>query len=371
MNRIFLMLYFFMSLSTMSFSITLFSDEGGPVISGYITGFKDSTVIFLSNLGEQKVYDTTMIINNEFVLHGPFLAEPIVVFLEAHGGEIWTSMIIGNDKMKVEGDISDFPWNLRITGSKTEDENQKLKALTKNLDKRREEFVAQYAKALEDEKKMMIRDSMSLIDLRIQAIQVAFIKECPNTYIAALTLRGLRNQLSRDKVSLLFDLMNKEVKESQPGQIVRKFLETNVAKVGEVFTDFDAIDQKENAMKLSDVKGRYILLDFTASYCGPCRQSAEELREISKEYKSVLTLVSISADVSKDVWLRSLKRDKVSWLSLWDGKGSTGGAVLKYNASKLPTYVLMDMDGKIIDKWYGYSTGSLRERLKKFNMTEL
>ena len=370
MNRTFAMLSCFMCLNVMSFSKTLCLNDGGPVITGHITGFKDSTVIFLTNLAEQKVYDSALIINNEFVLHGPLLDEPIVLFLEA--GDLWASILIGNDRVRVEGDISDFPWNLRITGSKTEDENQILKALTKNLSSRSDEFTAQYVKASEDEKKV-IADSMSRIDSERHAIQVTFIREYPNTYAAAMTLASIRNsnKLSKEEVLALFDLMNREIKESKFGQIVQKYLETNVAKVGEAFTDFEAVDQKDKVMKLSGVKGKYILLDFTASYCVPCRHSAEELREINTEYKDVLTIVSISADVSKDVWLKSLKRDKVSWLSLWDGKGSTGGAVLKYNASQLPTYVLIDANGKIIDKWRGYSTGSLKGRLKKFNKAGL
>lgn len=369
MSRIFLVLCWLMNLSTVGYSTSLFLNEEGPVIAGHITGFKDSTLIFLSH--QYEIYDSAVIVNNEFVLRGPFLDEPIVVFLETKGSQVWTSMIIGNDKVRVEGDILDFPWNLRITGSKTEDENQKLKALTKNLDNRREKFVVQYVKASRNEEIIAARDSMFLIDSKIRTIQVAFIKQYPNTFVSAITLGELRNKLSKEEVSALFDLMDKEIKESQFGQVVQKFLEGKVAKVGEAFTDFEAIDQEDNVMKLSDVKGKYILLDFTASYCIPCQQSSEELRQISKEYKGVLTVVSISADVSKDVWLRSLKRDKVSWLSLWDGKGSTGGAILKYNASMLPTYVLIDTDKKILDKWHGYGTGSLRGRLKKFNIAGL
>jgi thiol-disulfide isomerase/thioredoxin len=276
-------------------------------------------------------------------------------------------MIIGNDQVRVEGDVKDFPWDLSITGSKTEDENQKLKALTKALDNRRDELVEQYFKAAEDQKSVLAK-SMNSIDAELRTIKIAFIKENPNTYVAAIALGELRNKLSKEEVSILYDLIDGEIKASKFGQVVQKFLEINVAKVGEAFTDFEAIDQKGNTVKLFDVKGKYILLDFTASYCVPCRQSAEELIEINKAYKDALTIVSVSADVSKEVWLQSLKRDKVNWLSLWDGKGSTGGAVLKYNASMLPTYVLIDEHGKIADKWKGYSTGSLKARLRKYNL---
>lgn len=366
MNRFFLVAFLFMCWSKLSFSRPVFSNEYGPVIAGHITGLKDGTLIFLINAGEQKTYDTAVLVNNEFVLRGPILDEPLVLFLQSDNG-LWTSMVIGNDQVRVVGDVSDFPWGLRISGSKTEDVNQELKKLTKNLENRRDQFVEQYLRASEENKRVL-GDSISLIDSKLRSIQVSFIKEHPNTHVAALTLGSLRNKLPKEEVSVLFDLMSNEIKESGFGQVVQKFLETNVAKIGEAFTDFEAIDQKDHAMKLSDVKSKYILLDFTASYCAPCRQSAEELRKINGEYKGALTVVSVSADASKDVWLKSLRRDKVSWLSLWDGKGSTGGAVLKYNASKLPAYVLIDVNRKIVDKWYGYSTGSLKGRLKRFNM---
>src|SRR5687768_3122777 len=121
MNKVFLIMCCCMGLSIFCFS----GIQEGPIITGHITGFRNGTLIFLNNLSEQKTYDTAIIYNNEFVLRGPNLNEPIVLFLDVGDGRIWTSIVIGNDHVRIEGDSIDFPWNLRITGSSSEDENQK------------------------------------------------------------------------------------------------------------------------------------------------------------------------------------------------------------------------------------------------------
>lgn len=82
--------------------------------------------------------------------------------------------------------------------------------------------------------------------------------------------------------------------------------------------------------------------------------------------KNIIPLLDFNTDTKKEVWLSSLKRDSVSWNSLWDGKGSYSETYIKYGINGVPTFYLFAPDGKVIDKWIGYGEGSLENKVKRF-----
>jgi len=125
------------------------------------------------------------------------------------------------------------------------------------------------------------------------------------------------------------------------------------------------LNQNDKNVKFSDIKGEYILIDCTAAYCGHCIQAADELVEINESYSDSLTIVSFSQDPKKEVWLKSLERDKVAWNSIWDGNGRYSETSIKYGIQGIPTFVLINPEGIIIDKWTCYSKGSINNRLEK------
>jgi peroxiredoxin len=144
-------------------------------------------------------------------------------------------------------------------------------------------------------------------------------------------------------------------KQSLFGQRIGNYLKVgDILNKGNNITDFEALDKDGNKHRLSEIKGKYILLDFSTTYCGPCIESLEDLKIISKKYAEQLGIVSFSGDGGKATWLKGISRDQPAWLSLWDGKGSYGETILKYGVTGYPTFFLIDPQGKIVSKWSGY-----------------
>jgi hypothetical protein len=81
-------------------------------------------------------------------------------------------------------------------------------------------------------------------------------------------------------------------------------------------------------------------------------------------YKDKLEIVIISVDVSKEDWEESIKQDSITWLNLWDGKAEFGDAVVKYGIIGTPNYVLISPAKIIVDKWFGYSEGMIKEKIR-------
>lgn len=141
-------------------------------------------------------------------------------------------------------------------------------------------------------------------------------------------------------------------------------------KVGDKIYDFEAYDAAGKTHKLSSFTGRYILLDISSIHCGPCAESTDELRMLTKKYKNKLRIISLSPDNNAD-WLRGIKDGKVNWISLTDGKGLRSKTMLKYNAPGLPSFYLISPAGIIKEIWVGYkklktSPGDLEKHLLKY-----
>jgi thiol-disulfide isomerase/thioredoxin len=195
---------------------------------------------------------------------------------------------------------------------------------------------------------------------------MAFIKAHFNSYIGMNALFFVRNSFKKDTLQKMYDGLSAEHKESIYGQRIKNYLIVGDAlKNGDKYSDFEAMDTSGKKHKLSDFTGKYVLLDFTQTYCEPCIESVDELKKADSLYKNKLQLISFNADKSKERWLTGILRDKPTWIALWDGEGIYGKTILKYNVTGYPTFVLLNPEGKIIWKEFGFETGIIEKALEK------
>jgi len=354
------------------FSIVLFSCNSKKefVITGNITGFPDSTKVFLRNLSTDHVFDSTLVLQNKFKFSGQLQSPPEQIWLNMRVDKkfIYTNLLIGNDKIHIQGDLKDFPWNVKVTGSKTQDDFIISQNMTKQNNIKRNILLQKFFKlSKEDQQKehQNIWGEIRNIDKENDSLNLLYIKSHPDSYSSVITLGYLKNKLHKDTIQSIFNNYTPKIKNSKYAKIIAIYLKEKISKVGDIYHDFEAFDKNSEKIVFSKIKKNYTLLDFTAANCGPCIQSVEELKDLNKTYKDSLTIISFSCDAKKETWLNSLKRDSISWTSVWDGKGRYSETSIKYGVSGFPTFFLIDPEGKIIDKWGGYRKGALKNKLKK------
>jgi peroxiredoxin len=134
-------------------------------------------------------------------------------------------------------------------------------------------------------------------------------------------------------------------------------------KIGSMVPEISLPDLKDSMVNLSSYKGNVVLIDFWASWCGPCRAANPGVVKIYNKYKSYgFVVFGVSVDKSKADWLRAVKKDKITYVQVLDNAGWNSQTLEKYNVSEIPTTFLLDKEGKLyaID-----ATGKKLEKLVK------
>lgn len=168
-----------------------------------------------------------------------------------------------------------------------------------------------------------------------------------------------------EEVKKLYARMSEADKQTGDGQEITAYVyPPATVGVGDMMVDGDLYDANDSLRHISEFKGKFILLDFWSSGCGPCVESIPEMEKVMDLYKDKMTVISISED-PKARWKEYIKTKGIGgnqWNEL--RKGRTGLA-LNYQVRGIPHYVLIAPDGKIQDVWSGYGAGSLLGQVEK------
>lgn len=169
----------------------------------------------------------------------------------------------------------------------------------------------------------------------------------------------------RPQVEALYNKLTNEQKNSRKGRSIQVDLfPPKVVKTGEPMIDSKVFDLEGKEYNLSDFKGKFILLDFWSTGCGPCIMAMPEMGELAEEYKDQLTIISMSLDTDKG-WQAGSKMHKITWMNLSDGEEMTGVAA-KYGVTGMPNYTMISPEGIVLGSWMGYGKGSLRKKIKEY-----
>lgn len=264
-------------------------------------------------------------------------------------------------------DIKEEVKNTQLKGSATQADMDKLKKLKKPVEEKWKPFF----KALDSVNKIdnfkfqEMKEGLKPYYAEIEKIDFSYIDKHPTAYLSAHLLRGYLRSLNTQKLTAYYNQFPEKIKASA-GKTIHEELERRKLGVeGTMAADFSAPDINGQPLKLSDYRGKYVLIDFWASWCLPCRKGNPHLKKLYAEYKDKgFEIIGISDDDSKpDAWKKAVAQDDIGmwkhvlrgldWEKLRAGIYNERDISKKYGISSLPTKILIDPNGKVIARYEG------------------
>lgn len=217
-----------------------------------------------------------------------------------------------------------------------------------------------------------VRDSVAFYNLvttkpaefyrKKRIMKQTFVEEHPDSYVSLYALEENNGMYSADSYAVAYEKLSDRLKMTRAAQRIRDRMAEwkKLTPAGTQAQDFTRKDQYGKTIKLSDYKGKLVILDFWGSWCGACRQSHPHLKQLYEAYKNKgLEIIAVANENvhgqktplnrSKAAWLAAIKKDGVNWIHVLNDEGTGDMDIVKaYQVNSYPTKILLDKDGKVL-----------------------
>jgi len=322
-----------LSIVAASMTLAACNAQSGYKVTGTIEGMPDGKA-FIANFDGTKL-DTLAksdITNGAFEFTGK-VSEPTGAFIMVVGQRFSLPIMLENANITVNAGQA----GLNVTGSEGQKIYDQFMALNMSIQQEQQKLMPEFQAANQagDQAKMQeIQDQFQKVVEAAQAKEAELIKANPDSYVST------------------FVIVSGKAKATAHGKaIAAQIAKLESTAIGQIAPNFTVTTPEGESISLYDIKGKVKLVDFWASWCGPCRGENPHVVEIYKEYHPKgLEIFGVSLDNNKEAWVKAIADDGLVWKHGSDLKGWQSAPAKLYSVTGIPHTILLDENNKIIAK---------------------
>jgi thiol-disulfide isomerase/thioredoxin len=302
-----------------------------------------------------KYYDSCISSNDSFMFKG-IINETDYYSIEIAGSADWCSFLLEKKcTVYITGDTGDV-YHSKIVGCTQDSLENKfnreyMRPLYKMIDSL-ESKIALLKKQKDTMRVGVLKDSLNRYYKLLRPTRVSFIKNHPDAYISLAEISYMPPEFfTYDTLRYYYSLLSPALQQHSLGRKLyyELYQLPELTKLGATPPDIQQADSNGIVHKLSHYRGKYVILDFWASWCGPCRADLPGLKKLYRKYHaSGLEVIGIALDHNRAKWTEALRTEKMPWPNWCDMNGSNNAIALRFGIKSIPKKFLLGPDGKIL-----------------------
>lgn len=346
------------------FSCNKETNTDGYHVSGTIDSMEDGVKVFIEtpdNQGGVTTVDTAFVKNGKFEFKGK-AKEIEIAYLQIEDLQGKIPFVLENQKITITA-YKDSLQASKIGGSYNNDELTKFNKEFENFQKKINKFQTVNSDAFMAAQQANDTETMTKISEDYMALEKeftvftnAYVTENPNSFVTLMLLAQMVNNPDADftKVKADAEALAPELKSTKIGlEIQEKLKSLSSTSVGQMAPDFSAPNPEGKIVSLKESLGKVTLIDFWASWCGPCRRENPNVVALYNEFHDKgfnIIGVSLDKEDKKDEWIKAIEVDKLTWTQISNLKFWQDPIAKQYNVQGIPATFLLDAEGRIVAK---------------------
>ncbi len=327
----------------------------GYVIDGTITG--NNPEVYLTGTNEKGKLDTLQrasALNGKFRFEGS-VGEPKIYFLQVKGGKGRIPLLMEDTVFNVDirkSDLGDVR-NYTALGGKLQNLKDRLNQREIEIFRDRDSVLTCFYAAEKEQDRFAQMHERAMLEImaeRYDQVENEYISANRDNILGLSLIFYRYSYLDFESLKPKFDLLSEEMKQTPEGQLIaRRYEVLGEVKVGAQAPDFKLPTLDGNTFHLYGKSASVKIIDFWASWCGPCRRENPHLVEVYKKYEDKgLMMISVSMDTDEKSWKKAIEADGLTWIQACDLKGTAGEVARDYRITGIPHIFILDGNNKIV-----------------------